>query len=56
MKPATYSDILKLHNDIFGVDPVFYGESTEPRINLVAEAIESGNPYIEKPIPEDVCI
>lgn len=54
MKPLTYGDLLKMHVDMFGVEPVFYGQTTEPCMNLVAAAIERGEPHIEEPVPDGV--
>ena len=56
MKPLDINEVFKLHREKFGVDPVFYGRSTIPRINLVADAIERGEPHIEEPIPDGVDI
>ena len=52
-----FQDIVKLHIDIFGVEPVItginYNKSEDTDLKIL-EAIETGIPYIEQKIPEGV--
>jgi hypothetical protein len=52
-----FQDIVKLHIDVFGVEPVITGINYNKSENTdlkILEAIEIGIPYIEQEIPEGV--
>jgi hypothetical protein len=55
----TMSDIVKLHIEKFGVEPIMTGEtflSGEPIEVLIYKAILEGVPYQESPMPSGLYI
>ena len=57
MKEITFKDIVQLHLEKFGVDPVITGINAQDSGDLdlkILYAIESGVPYAEQPVPEEV--
>jgi len=57
MKILDYGDIVQLHIDKFGVEPVITGInfSTSDEIQAgIIEAIESGVPYVEQEVPDGI--
>lgn len=57
MKVLEYADIVQLHIDKFGVEPIITGlnYAISGQIeDLILEAIESGVPYVEQDVPDGV--
>mgnify|MGYP001112255096 CR=1 FL=1 len=57
MKVLEYADIVKLHVDKFGVEPVITGikfGSQDDVEELILEAITIGVPYVEQKVPDGV--
>lgn len=55
MNNLNYEDVVTLHVETFGVPPVTTGMGYAlgtPLIDRVVNAITSGVPYIEQPLPE----
>ena len=55
-EPMTYKDIVALHKETFGVEPVITGEGhfhDDPIEVRLITAIEHGKPYVEEKIPND---
>jgi hypothetical protein len=59
MKTLDWKDVVQLHIDKFGVEPVITGinfHDSDKIIIWVMEAIENGTPYIEKDVPDGIDI
>jgi hypothetical protein len=57
MKVLNYQDIIQMHIDKFGVEPVITGINyaiSDQIEDLILEAIESEFPYVEQKVPDDV--
>jgi len=57
MKILEHIDIVKLHVDKFGVEPVITGinfPSVDDIDELILDAIDNNVPYVEKDVPENV--
>lgn len=57
MKVLEYADIVQLHIDKFGVEPVITGlrfAISDQIEDLILEAIDSGVPYVEQDVPDGV--
>jgi hypothetical protein len=57
MKVLEYQDIIQLHIEKFGVEPVITGINftrSEEIEDLILEAISAGVPYVEQEVPEGV--
>ena len=57
MKVLEYQDIIQLHIQKFGVEPVITGINftrSEEIEDLILEAISAGVPYVEQEVPEGV--
>lgn len=55
MKIYTYQDFVKLHVELFGVEPVITGinfRDSDELIDKIADAIANGVPYVEEEVPE----
>jgi hypothetical protein len=55
MKIYTYQDFVKLHVELFGVEPVITGinfRDSDELIDKIADAIADGVPYVESEVPE----
>lgn len=53
------AEAIELHKETFGVEPVFTGMSamdSKPPIQLVMEAIERGEPYVDEPVPDGAIV
>lgn len=52
-----FEDIVQLHVEKFGVEPVFTGENfanSEKIVDLIIDAINSDKPYVENDLPDGV--
>lgn len=52
-----FEDIVQLHVEKFGVEPVVTGENfanSEKIIDLIIDAINSDKPYVENDLPDGV--
>ena len=59
MKPLDLQDVLKMHRELFGVEPVITGIeffNDTPLIERILNAIEAGTPYIEDEVPDGTLI
>ena len=55
MKPITHEELLKLHKEKFGVEPVitgYYAQSDTTLTERIAEAYIEGIPYVEPEVPD----
>ena len=54
-KVLTYKDVVQMHVDTFGVEPVITGINfweSDNIIEALLDAIDSGKPYVEDEVPE----
>lgn len=57
MKPLEFADLIQLHKEKFGVEPVITGIASQSSGDLdakIVKAIQSGIPYIEQEVPEGI--
>lgn len=55
MKPLEYADLVDLHKEKFGVEPVITGINSQSSGDLdakIVKAIQSGIPYVEQEVPD----
>ena len=55
METLEWKDVVQLHIDKFGVEPVITGINFHESDNIIVwviEAIEKGEPYVEDEIPD----
>lgn len=55
MRPLEYADLVVLHKEKFGVEPVITGINSQSSGDLdakIVKAIQSGIPYVEQEVPD----
>jgi len=57
MKPLKYSEIVRMHVELFGVEPIITGvnfRDSDELIDKILQAIEDNIPYVEKDVENGV--
>ena len=59
MKIMSYQDVVNLHVEVFGVEPVITGAlywESDTLIDRILDAIDKGEPYVEPDVPDDMVV